>query len=74
MATQLSKLTLSNGLQFPSIGYGTGGLTDAEILKKSLAVVIESGYRHIDTAQMYSNEHIIGEFLDETIKSKKFDA
>ena len=46
-------------------------MTDAEILKKSLAVVIESGYRYIDTAQTYTNEHIIGEFLDETIKSGK---
>jgi diketogulonate reductase-like aldo/keto reductase len=40
-------------------------------LKKSLAVAIESGYRNIDTAQLYANEHIIGEFLDENIKNGK---
>jgi diketogulonate reductase-like aldo/keto reductase len=46
-------------------------VADAEQLKKALAVVIESGYRNIDTAQLYGNEHIIGEFLDEAIKSGK---
>uniref|UniRef100_A0A914DJK2 NADP-dependent oxidoreductase domain-containing protein n=1 Tax=Acrobeloides nanus TaxID=290746 RepID=A0A914DJK2_9BILA len=39
--------------------------------KFAKAVVIENGYRHIDTAQWYGNEHIIGEFLDETVKSGK---
>uniref|UniRef100_A0A914C788 NADP-dependent oxidoreductase domain-containing protein n=1 Tax=Acrobeloides nanus TaxID=290746 RepID=A0A914C788_9BILA len=71
MTTPLPKLTLNNGVQFPNLGYGTGLLTDAEQLKKCLAVAIESGYRNIDTAQMYANEHIIGEFLDENIKSGK---
>ena len=46
-------------------------MKDTEVLKKTLAVVIENGYPHIDTAQIYNNEHIIGDCLDEAIKSGK---
>ncbi|KAI6198330.1 Oxidoreductase, aldo/keto reductase family protein [Aphelenchoides fujianensis] len=59
-------VTLSNGLKFPLLGYGSTWLsTDPEKLKASLRVALDTGYRYIDTASLYNNEHIIGEVLQE---------
>lgn len=54
---------LNDGNKIPAIGMGTWQLTDREILLKALESAYEIGYRHIDTASFYGNEHIIGEFL-----------
>ena len=43
--------------ELPRLGFGTVGVTDPETIVRALDV----GYRHIDTAQWYENEHIVGE-------------
>lgn len=50
------------GVRVPSIGLGTWQLVD-EKCRASTEKALELGYRHIDTAQMYGNEWVIGEVL-----------
>ena len=44
-------------MELPSIGLGTMGIDDPE----TIARAIELGYRHLDTAQIYENEDVVGE-------------
>jgi len=46
----------------PQIGFGTSERLDREGMEAILAA-LEIGYRHIDTAQTYGSEGIIGEAL-----------
>lgn len=55
----------------PLIGFGTWNLTD-EILKKSLQTALEKGYTHIDTAEGYENESVIGEVLRDYSRDRLF--
>lgn len=58
----MSKLkTLSNGQLIPVIGYGTWQNTDPQECIDGVKTALETGYRHIDTAQMYGNEELVGE-------------
>ena len=52
--------TLSNGLAIPKVGLGTWLIPDSEVAS-AVKSAIESGYRHIDTAQAYGNERGVGE-------------
>lgn len=52
--------TLANGITIPKLGYGTW-LTPDEEAPAAVKTAIEAGYRHIDTAQAYENEHGVGE-------------
>lgn len=61
-------ITLNNGTKMPMIGYGTflNDKSEEKILFDTIVyAVTELGYRHIDTAKLYGNEHIIGEALKE---------
>ncbi|WP_028975467.1 aldo/keto reductase [Spirochaeta cellobiosiphila] len=52
--------TLSNGVQIPCVGFGTWQTPDGDVCVSSVLSAIESGYRHIDTAQGYGNEESVG--------------
>ncbi|MEJ2645043.1 MAG: aldo/keto reductase [Gammaproteobacteria bacterium] len=52
--------TLSNGVEIPKLGLGTWFIDDKDAAQ-AVKDAVESGYRHIDTAQAYGNEHGIGE-------------
>ena len=47
-----------------NIYFGTYTITDETILLKSLETAYKYGYRRIDTATLYKNQHIIGQFLN----------
>ncbi|WP_248909910.1 aldo/keto reductase [Halocatena marina] len=47
--------------QLPAIGLGTWQNTDPEDCVNSVKAALEMGYRHIDTAQFYGNETVVGE-------------
>lgn len=64
-------VNLLNGAQFPLVGLGTFTVTEEKELEVSLNTALEVGYRHIDTASAYNNEHIIGKILQEWFKSGK---
>ena len=44
----------------PPIGFGTWPLRD-EVARDSVAMALDCGFRHIDTAQAYDNEKAVGE-------------
>ena len=44
----------------PKLGLGTMGIEDPE----RIASAIEAGYRHLDTAQIYENEAVVGRGIE----------
>ena len=52
-------ITLNNGATMPLVGYGTY-LTSPRQTEHLVRMALEVGYRHIDTAQNYGNEHEVG--------------
>lgn len=50
---------LNDGNSMPGLGYGLWQVPDAET-EKSVLHAINTGYRLIDTAQIYGNEHGVG--------------
>lgn len=66
---------LNGTFKIPVVGLGTGGAghetANEEALETALEVALETGYRHIDTAYAYKNEHVIGKVLKKWISSGK---
>ena len=50
------------GTSVPAIGYGTWELEGDDCFEGVLAG-LQMGYRHIDTAQAYENEHLVGQAI-----------
>lgn len=57
---------LGNGVGIPCIGFGTWQTPDGDVAVSSVRSAIESGYRHIDTAQAYGNEESVGRGIRES--------
>lgn len=57
--TTIPTVTLNNGIEIPQLGFGVFQVPPPETTAV-LEAAIEIGYRHIDTAQMYRNEHEVG--------------
>lgn len=53
-------VTLANGFAMPILGFGTWELPADGTAYRSTLTALELGYRHIDTAQGYQNEHEVG--------------
>jgi diketogulonate reductase-like aldo/keto reductase len=50
------------GVEVPAFGFGTAARElDHEGHREAVRVALETGYRHLDTAQMYGNERAVGE-------------
>ncbi|MBB3696762.1 aldo/keto reductase [Flammeovirga yaeyamensis] len=58
-------MKLNNGLEIPSLGFGTY-LSKNEEVKAAVLAALEAGYRHIDTAMIYENEEGVGEAIAES--------
>ena len=56
----MKTITLNNGIGIPELGFGTWCIDDAKAAE-AVRTAIRVGYRHIDTAQAYGNEHGVGE-------------
>ena len=56
--------TLNNGAKMPRLGLGTWK-APAEKTKEAILTAVKAGYRLIDCANDYDNEHVIGEALQE---------
>ncbi|MFP3853325.1 MAG: aldo/keto reductase [Anaerolineales bacterium] len=52
------------GVEVPKIGLGTWNMSGEEA-RKAVLSAMELGYRHIDTAEMYRNEHEVGKAIQE---------
>lgn len=46
-------------------------MTDDRELEQALDAALEAGYRHIDTATIYRNEHLIGKVLKRWLSEGK---
>lgn len=52
-------LTLNDGHEIPQLGFGVFKVDPAET-ERVVTDALEAGYRHIDTAAVYGNEHGVG--------------
>lgn len=60
--TEVAKsVLLSNGVEMPTIGYGTWRVENGAAGADAVAEAIRAGYRHIDGAARYENEFFVGE-------------
>lgn len=57
---------LLNNIEIPMLGYGTYKTAADEEGLQMIKDAIKAGYRHIDTAQGYKNEHLIGQAIRES--------
>jgi 2,5-diketo-D-gluconate reductase A len=57
--TGVPTVTLANGVDMPALGLGTSPMNDDET-EATVAVAVRAGYRLIDTAENYGNEHGVG--------------
>jgi diketogulonate reductase-like aldo/keto reductase len=48
-------------MDIPRLGFGTYRLTDPEQCVSAVRTALETGYRHVDTAEYYENEASVGE-------------
>ena len=62
----IENVKLSNGLEIPSIGYGTYKITESASGVKVVKDALAAGYRLLDTAAMYHNEQEVGEAVVES--------
>ena len=58
-------LKLNTGAAMPALGFGTYQL-EGEELSDALRSAIAAGYRHIDTAAGYENEHVVAAAIAES--------
>ena len=59
---ETNKLTLSNGVEMPLLGYGVF-LVPPQEAERCVSDALSVGYRLIDTAQAYANEEGVGEAI-----------
>jgi diketogulonate reductase-like aldo/keto reductase len=60
MGHEVPNITLSSGVEMPSIGFGVFQ-TPPDETRSAVAAALDTGYRHIDTAAAYGNEREVGE-------------
>jgi len=58
--THIPSLTLNNGTSIPQLGFGVFQV-EPEETRQAVLSALETGYRHIDTAEMYGNEKEVGQ-------------
>jgi 2,5-diketo-D-gluconate reductase A len=58
--TSVPVLKLNDGHTIPQLGFGVFKIPPAET-ERAVAVALDVGYRHIDTAEMYGNEEGVGQ-------------
>jgi 2,5-diketo-D-gluconate reductase A len=59
MSGTVPEVTLNNGVRMPQLGFGVFQMGDDEA-RAAVATALECGYRSIDTAALYGNEHGVG--------------
>jgi 2,5-diketo-D-gluconate reductase A len=60
--TPVPDIILNNGQPIPQLGFGVF-LIRPEETAEAVRTALETGYRHIDTAEMYGNEREVGEAI-----------
>jgi 2,5-diketo-D-gluconate reductase A len=60
--TAVPQITLNNGQSIPQLGFGVFQI-DPKDTAEAVSTALQTGYRHIDTAEMYGNEKQVGEAI-----------
>lgn len=60
MPTNVPAVTLNNGVEMPSLGFGVFQVPDPAECERSVRDAIDVGYRLLDTATSYGNEEAVG--------------
>lgn len=60
MTTNIPTVTLNNGIEMPSLGFGVFQVPDLAECERSVRDAIDVGYRLLDTATSYGNEEAVG--------------
>ena len=63
-------IRLNNGVEMPTVGFGTYQVADGIECEQSVLSAIRAGYRLIDTAQAYGNEKAVGAGIKAAIDEK----
>ncbi len=66
-----SKVKLNNGVEIPLLGLGVYQSEAGEETQSATRYALEAGYRHIDTARLYSNEEDVGKVIRESSIPRK---
>ncbi|MDL2310894.1 aldo/keto reductase [Peptostreptococcaceae bacterium OttesenSCG-928-C18] len=67
----MNKIILNNGFEIPQIGIGTYKVTEEHDVNTLISEAVKSGYKMIDTASLYQNEKLIGNYLSKNSSLKK---
>lgn len=62
----MKPVKLNTGATMPAIGFGTWQITPDSKVKEMVTAALQAGYRLIDTARIYGNEHGVGEAIQES--------
>lgn len=60
MTNKIPAVTLNNGVEMPSLGFGVFQVPDPAECERSVRDAIDVGYRLLDTATSYGNEEAVG--------------
>jgi diketogulonate reductase-like aldo/keto reductase len=63
---QTSKVKLNNGVNMPWLGLGVFQSKEGPEVETAVKCALETGYRSVDTAAMYHNEHGVGKAILES--------
>lgn len=66
MSNLTNTIKLNSGYEIPQLGFGVYLIWDYEECKAAVLKAFKAGYRHIDTAQLYKNEHAVGDAIRES--------
>src|SRR5580692_6532342 len=62
VVTAVPEILLNNGRSIPQFGFGVFQIKPADTAE-AVSTALRTGYRHIDTAEMYGNEKEVGEAI-----------
>ena len=66
MRTIIDTVMLANGVSMPRLGLGTYKTAEGDVVVEAVRTALDAGYRLIDTASLYGNEHGISRAISES--------
>ncbi len=60
----IPNLELNDGQSIPQVALGLWQVTDEAEFNATFDAAVKAGYRHFDSAQVYNNEHLLGEAIE----------
>lgn len=71
MAVQTTEFLTVDGVEIPMLGIGTARFDSTELCQQSVEEALATGYRHVDTAQMYGTEGAVGTAMENADVSRE---